>query len=66
MTRLEQLQSSIEMLSAQEIAELRAWLDEFDARLFDEKLERDAKAGKLDKLAEDARANLKSGRGEEF
>ncbi len=66
MTRLEQLQSSIETLSAQEIAELRAWLDELDARLFDEKLERDAKAGKLDKLAEDARANLKSGRGEEF
>jgi hypothetical protein len=65
-TKLEQIQSSIETLSAEEIAKLRAWLDELDARLFDEKIERDAKAGKLDKLAEEARENLKSGRGEEF
>ena len=55
-----------EKLSAREIAELRDWLEELDARLFDEKIERDAKAGKLDKLADEARANLKAGRGEEF
>jgi len=66
MTKLEQIQSSIEELSPEEIAKLREWLDELDARLFDEKIERDAKAGKLDKLAEEARANLRSGRGEEF
>jgi hypothetical protein len=66
MTRLEQIQSSIEKLSAEEIAKLREWLDELDARLFDDKIERDAKAGKLDKLAAEARSNLKSGRGEEF
>ena len=66
MTKLEQIQSSIEELSAEEIAKLRAWLDELDARLFDDKIERDAKAGKLDKLAAEARSNLKSGRGEEF
>ena len=50
MTKLEQIQSSIEKLSVEEIAELRDWLDELDGRLFDEKIERDAKAGKLDKL----------------
>ncbi len=66
MTKLEQIQSSIEKLSAEEIAKLRDWLDELDARLFDEKIEHDAKAGKLDKLAKEARANLKAGRGEEF
>jgi hypothetical protein len=66
MTKLEQIQSSIEALSAEEIAELRAWLDELDARLFDEKIERDAKAGKLDKLAAEARANHEAGRREEF
>jgi hypothetical protein len=42
MTKLEQIQSSIEKLSAEEIAALREWLDELDERLFDEKLERDA------------------------
>ena len=57
MTKLEQIQSSIEALSAEEIAELRAWLDELGARLFDEKIERDAKSGKLDRLAEEALAD---------
>jgi hypothetical protein len=66
MTKLEQIQSLIEGLSAEGIAKLRVWLDELDERLFDEKIERDAKAGKLDKLADEARANLKAGRGEEF
>ena len=56
MTKLEQIQSSIEKLSAREIAELRDWLEEVDARLFDEKIERDAKAGKLDKLADDGKS----------
>ena len=66
MTKIEQIQSSIAQLSAEEIAELREWLEELDARLSDEKIERDAKSGKLDKLAAGARANLKAGRGEEF
>jgi hypothetical protein len=66
MTKIEQIQSSIEQLSAEEIAELREWLDELDARLFDEKIERDAKSGKLNKLAAEARSNLKAGRGEEL
>ena len=45
MTKIEQIQSSIVQLSAEEIAELREWLEELDGRLFDEKLERDAKSG---------------------
>ncbi len=62
MTKLEQIQSSIEKLSAREIAELRDWLEELDARLFDEKIERDVKAGKLDKLAGEALAAHRAGR----
>lgn len=66
MTKLEQIQSSIEKLAPDEIAKLREWLDDLDARLFDEKIERDAKTGKLDKLADEARANMKAGRGKEI
>jgi hypothetical protein len=62
MTKLEQIQSTIEKLSAEEIAKLRDWLEELDARLFDEKIERDAKAGKLDKLADEALADHAAGR----
>ena len=57
MTKLEQIQSTIETLSSSEIAKLRDWLDKLNARLFDEKIERDAKAGKLDKLADQALAD---------
>lgn len=66
MTKIEQIQADIEKLSTAEIMKLRAWLDELDARLFDEKIERDTKAGKLDKLITEARSNLKAGLGEEF
>ena len=66
MTKLEQIQSSIETLTPEEIAKLREWLDELGERLFDERIERDAKAGKLDKLAEEALANLKARRRVEF
>jgi len=66
MTKLEEIEAAITRLSPQEIAKLREWLDELDARLFDEKIEHDAKAGKLDKHSAEARANLKAGRGEEL
>lgn len=66
MTKLEHIQSTIETLDASEIARLREWLDELDARLFDEKIERDAKAGKLDKLLAEVRTNMAADRGEEF
>ena len=66
MTKLEHIQSSIEKLPPEELAKLRDWFAELDSRLFDEKLERDAKSGKLDRLAAAARANLATGQGEEF
>lgn len=45
MTKLEEIEDAIRTLSAEEIAKLRAFLDELDGQLFD------AKSGKLDKLA---------------
>jgi hypothetical protein len=66
MTKLEHIQSTIEQLSAEEIAKLREWLEDLDARMFDDRIAADAKSGKLDKLLDEARANLKAGRGEEF
>lgn len=62
MSKIEAIQQSIEQLSSAERARLRAWLEELDARLFDEKIERDATAGKLDKLAAKALADHKAGR----
>jgi hypothetical protein len=66
MTRLDDIERAIAQLSEADLAKLRVWLEEFDARLFDEKIERDAKAGKLDKLAADAIADHKAGRTEDL
>ncbi len=62
MTKIEEIKQAIEKLTPSERTKFRAWYEEFEARLFDEQIERDAKAGKLDKLAERARANHKAGR----
>jgi hypothetical protein len=66
MTRVEHIENAIEQLSPQELARFRAWFEEFDARVFDKKIERDAKAGRLDKLMAEARANHEAERREEF
>jgi hypothetical protein len=62
MTKLEDIETAIAGLSPQELARLRAWFEEFDARVFDEKIERDAKAGKLDHFAAEALAEHEAGR----
>lgn len=66
MTKIEDIVKAVEQLSTDDLAKFRAWFEEFDARLFDAKFERDANAGRLDKLMADARANHTAGRREEF
>jgi hypothetical protein len=64
--KIETIKKAVEQLSPRELAKFRAWFEEFEARLFDAKIERDAKGGKLDKLMAEARANHEAGRREEF
>ena len=54
MSKVESIEQQIKALSPEELAQLRAWFDEFDWGLWDRQLERDAAAGKLDALAEKA------------
>lgn len=61
-SKLEQTQSGIETLTPEEIRLLREWLAELDARLFDDKIRRDAESGKLDALAETVLADHGAGR----
>ncbi len=53
MSKLEAMEKRVSGLSAQELAEFRQWFAEFDAVAWDRQIERDAKAGKLDALAND-------------
>ncbi|XSC47039.1 hypothetical protein ACF1BQ_016410 [Bradyrhizobium sp. RDT10] len=61
MKTVEQIQKAVELLSARELARFRAWFEVFDARRFDAAIERDAGAGKLDALAEEAIVHHRTG-----
>ena len=50
----EDIERAIECLAPDELARFRAWFEQFDAERFDQALEQDAQAGKLDAFAEEA------------
>ena len=62
MTKLEDIEKAVATLSTGERGKLRAFLEELEAQAWDDQIERDAKACKLDWLAEEARADYKAGR----
>jgi hypothetical protein len=66
MSEVEQLERRIENLSPQDLAKFRAWFVEFDARIWDDQIEADAKAGKLDDLIAEALADYKAGKAREL
>jgi len=66
MSEVEQLEKRIENLSPRDLAQFRAWFLEFDGRVWDEQIEADAKAGKLDGLVAEALADYKAGKAREL
>ena len=63
---IEDLEQAVAKLPPGDLARFRAWFEAFDAAHFDQKIERDAKAGKLDRLAEAAIDDLRKGRAREL
>lgn len=61
MSKLEEIERSVEQLSPDDLARFRAWFQEFQARQFDEAIERDANSGRLDSLAAEALAEHRAG-----
>jgi hypothetical protein len=55
------IEKAIEQLDPRELARFRAWYEAFEADRFDAAIERDALAGKLDALAEEALAAHRAG-----
>ena len=62
MGKVESIEGLIQELSPEELGALREWLAAYDAEAWDRQLEADAKAGKLDALAERALADHLAGR----
>jgi predicted Ser/Thr protein kinase len=62
MTSVDDIEKAIAKLKPNEIDRLRAWFEEFQAARFDERIAQDARAGKLDRAADQALADHRKGR----
>jgi len=58
-----EIEVAITKLTPQDVAELAAWLEEYQARIWDEQIARDVQAGRFEPLIQRAREQLKSGQG---
>jgi hypothetical protein len=63
---IEDIDKAVSKLPSDQLAEFRAWFEEFDAARFDEKVERDAKSGRLDRQADQALDDFRKGRAREL
>ena len=57
MGKVERVKREVRKFSPKELAEFRQWFAGFDAEAWDQQFESDAKAGRLDALAERALRN---------
>jgi len=63
---IEDLEKAVATLPPDQFAKFRAWFDAFDAACFDQRIERDAMAGRLDRMADAAIDDLRKGRAREL
>lgn len=62
MSAVQELEQAVRRLSEADLARFREWFEEYDAQMWDRQFERDAKAGKFDKLAKQAIADFRAGK----
>ena len=62
MSNLQEIETAISNLSADQLAAFRVWFAEFDAERWDRQFEEDVAAGRLDGLADRALQHLREGR----
>jgi predicted esterase len=58
---VKEIESAIARLPPSELAELARWFEEYHARVWDEQIEQDLKAGRLDELIEQAEQEFERG-----
>lgn len=62
MTTIREIEKAIVQLPKHDLAQLRNWFEQFDARMWDEQFEEDARSGRLDSLASQAIADYHAGK----
>lgn len=63
---ISEIEQAIIELSREELNRLREWFDEYYAEVWDKQIEEDAKAGKLDKIAEEALREYRASKAKEL
>ena len=58
---IKEIEVEIARLPATDVAELSTWLAEYQAQLWDEQIERDLEAGRLDRLLDDVAKEVAAG-----
>ena len=66
MGKIEIIEQEVSQLSSIELAVFRNWFAEYDADAWDSQIEKDAGAGKLDNLADNAMKAFKAGQATEL
>ena len=66
MTKVEKIEQDIRKLDRNELLAFRRWFREYDSDEWDRQIEEDVRAGKLDKLAEEALAEHRAGKSKEI
>ena len=66
MTKVEKIQQDVRKLNRKELLAFRRWFREYDSDEWDRQIEEDVRAGKLDKLAEEALAAHRAGKSKEL
>ena len=60
MGNVKSIEKAVEALPPSELAEFRRWFAEFDSSAWDEQIEQDAAAGRLDGMAAEALADYRA------
>jgi len=66
MTEIEEIEARVRDLPSEDFARFRDWFHEFENELWDRQIESDYRAGKLDTLINQARAELAQGKAREI
>jgi hypothetical protein len=63
---VKEVESFVSQFTRDELAEFRAWFEEFDAQMWDQEIEQDLVEGRLDFLIQEAEEDLAAGRTQEL
>ena len=58
---IKEIESAIAQLPPSDLAKLAKWFEEFQAQVWDEQLEQDVKAGRLDAMLKEAERDFEQG-----